>query len=139
MNSPAAPPKKQSGFSLPEILVTIAMLGLALVVIAGIPNTVRLIGSSQKSSLAKDIVTGSIEGLRARGYDNLSNGTTSITDSRLNQLPDAGSSVVVSDCQSPVCVSGEKIKLVQVSVTWVEQGKDRDFSVTTLISKGGLQ
>lgn len=129
----------QDGISLIEIVVTMMVIGFVILLITNVPQAIRLITNSNHESLAKDIVSKQIEDLRNQGYSLLSNGTTTINDSRLNQLPTSSSSVIVSSCSVAICPNNEHTKQVEVKVTWSDQGKIGNVDVYTLISEGGLQ
>ena len=131
--------KLERGISLIEIVITVMIVGFVILVIANVPQAIQLIGISNHESLAKDIITKQIEDLRNQGYGSLSNGTTPITDARLNNLPQAASSVIVSDCPSSICTNNEHTKQVEVKVTWNDQGKIKNVDIFTFISEGGLK
>ena len=138
--------KTQSGISLIEIVISLMMVGFVILIIANIPQAMRLITSSSHESLAKDIVTKKIEDLRNQGYSLLSDGTTPFNgdnpgslgyDSRIDNLPFGAGTIVVSQC--PSCSTSEQIKQVEVRVTWNESGKIKNVDVYTLIAGNGLQ
>lgn len=132
--------KKNSGFSLIEILIVIALAGAIILVIANIPLAIRLIGISNNESLAKQIAAQKIEDLRSQTYDNLGNGTSQINDRRLNSLPSSISSVVIEDCSPQICTNGELlIKQITISIGWKDGDKNKNIQIVTLVSKGGLQ
>lgn len=130
------------GFSLTEIVIVIALAGVIVIVLANLPSTLGLIGQSNHQSLANQIIDQKIEDLRSQGYDNISNGTTMISDSRLNQLPGSTSEVIIGDCPtlSPtICTSNEDVKQVSIKITWNETKGPKEVKVVTFIGKGGLQ
>jgi Tfp pilus assembly protein PilV len=131
--------KSQAGISLIEIVITVMVVGFVVLTIANVPQAIQLVGISNHESLAKDIITKKIEDLRNQGYSLLSNGTTQISDSRLINLPQGASSIIVSDCSVTICANNEHTKQVEVKVTWNEQGKIKNVDIYTLISEGGLK
>lgn len=136
---PKIRPLTQSGISLVEIVISLMIVVFVILIITSVPQSIRLVGSSNKESLAKDIVNKKIEDLRNQGYASLANGTTQILDSRLDNLPSASASVVISDCPVTVCTNGEKTKQAEVKVSWDDNGKIKNVTVNTLISEGGLK
>lgn len=129
----------ESGFSLVEILVVIVIAGMIILVLANIFPAVSLIGSGNNERQAKEIAAQKLEDIRTLGYDNLGNGTQEITDSRLNTLRDASATAVISDCAVTICTNGELIKEVEISISWLENGKTKIINLSTLVAKGGLK
>lgn len=127
------------GFSLTEIVIVIALAGVIVIVLANIPATLGLIGQSNHQSLANQIIDMKIEDLRSQGFENLGNGTSTITDTRLNQLPGSSSEVVIEDCPLAVCTNSEEVKKITVKVTWNEAKGSKEVKVVTFVGKGGLQ
>ncbi len=117
------------------------VVGLIVGLIANLPNTISLIGTSHRDSLAKDVATSQLENLRLKGFDNLgSPGTTSFSDSRLNLLPSSSASYTIADCPVNICINGETdIKQVTVTLSWKEKNQTRSIKLSTFISKGGLK
>jgi hypothetical protein len=127
------------GISILEVLVSVAILGLVLLIVANVPQSIKLIGSSQHGSLAKDILVQEVERLRAASYDGLALGTTSISDGRLSSLPGVSSQETISNCPVSVCTGGELAKMADLKISWIEaDNKVRNVQIVTLIAKGGL-
>ena len=129
----------QKGFSLIEVLIAVFITGALVLVIANIPQAIKLVTGSQSELKVKEVAAKKIEDLRLSGYDNLANGTTSISDSKLNGLANVSGNVLISDCTSPLCPNGELAKQVTINVTWTENTEPKRFSISTLIAKGGLR
>ena len=129
----------QKGFSLIEVLIAVFITGALVLVIANIPQAIKLVTGSQSELKVKEVAAKKIEDLRLSGYDNLANGTTSISDTKLNGLANVSGNVLISDCTSPLCPSGELAKQVTINVTWTENTEPKRFSISTLIAKGGLR
>ena len=126
------------GFSLVELLLVIVTIGFLVVLIAGIPNSLNLVGKSRHQSLAREIAVKQIEDKRAMQYDNLVNGTTNIADSRIGLLTDGSGTILLEDCSIQVCTSGESAKKITVTVSWKDSGKTQTLILYTLVAKGGL-
>lgn len=131
--------KHEKGFSLVEVVLVVAIAGLIGLMIGNLPSSAKLVGNSRYESIAKEISSKSIEELRSITYDNLANGTTSISDPRLSSLPNGSGEVTVNDCPVEICTENEQSKLVTVEINWTDAGSARNVRLDTLVSKGGLQ
>lgn len=131
--------KKQLGFSLIEIVLVILVAGIIILVLSNLTPTFNLLKTSGQENISRQIVSKKIEDMRALGYDNLANGTNTFSDSRLSQLPLATAITLVEDCPINICANNEPIKQVTIKVSWTENSGQKDFSITTLIAKGGLR
>ena len=131
----------EKGFSFVEILLVIMVLGLIVTLIANLPNSITLIGSSKRYSLAKDIATKELENIRLKGYDNLGSiGTSTFSDSRLSSLASGSATLTIADCPVSICKNDETdIKQVTVTLTWREKNQTRTINLATLIAEGGLK
>lgn len=130
--------QSQEGASLIELMLVTVMVGFMVVLIAGIPNSMVLIGKSQHLSVAKEVATKQLSAERALAYSNLNNGSTLIRDSRLSLLPSSSGSITVEDCNPAVCTNAEPVKLVTVLITWRDNAKDQSYQLQTMIASGGL-
>lgn len=130
---------KDKGFSLIEVLVALFITGAIVLVIANIPNVLSLVKGSQSESKVREVAAKKIEDIRLSGYDNLANGSTALTDSKLNSLTSVTGVVLTEDCPVELCTSGELAKKITITITWTENTEPKRFSVTTLVAKGGLR
>ncbi len=129
----------QRGLSLAEVLLVILLIGFIVPVIYNIPNSIRLVGSSNKTSLAKEIASKAVEDARILTYDNLALGQSTINDPRISKLPSGAGSLNVTTCSAPVCTNNEETKNISVTINWDENGAPKSFKLTTLVSSGGLR
>ena len=106
--------------------------------LSNLPSSLTLISKSNHLSLAKDIAIKQIEDKRSILYTNLANGTTSISDSRLNSIPHATGNIVISDCSVAICTSSEQIKKITVTINWKDNNKDQRVTLSTFIGEGGI-
>lgn len=130
------------GFSLVEIIMGVFITGVMVIVIANIPQAMKLIRGSQSESKVREVVAKKIEDIRLSGYDNLGNNLpdgTPINDPKLNSLANVAGTVLIGDCPAQVCANGELVKNVTITVTWTENANPKRFSVSTLVAKGGLK
>lgn len=130
------------GFSLVEVIMGVFITGVMVIVIANIPQAMKLIRGSQSESKVREVVAKKIEDIRLSGYDNLGNnlpGGTPINDPKLNSLANVSGTVLIGDCPPEICTNGELVKNVTIAVTWTENANPKRFSVSTLVAKGGLK
>lgn len=130
--------RKNSGISLVEVLLVITAVGVLVLIIGGIPNSIGLIGKAGRQSIAREIASKQIEDKRVISYANLANGTVAVVDLRLSSLLFGSGQVLVSDCDSTVCNNGEVAKKLEVIITWKELVGTETLKLNTLISEGGL-
>lgn len=136
---PAAKYLKSKGFSLIEVLIAVFITGAIVLVIANIPQVIRVVTGSQSELKVREVVAKKTEDLRFAGYDNMANGSTVISDPKLNSLTNVSGNILVSDCPVEICLSGELAKKVTVTITWEENSEPKRFSITTIVAKGGLR
>lgn len=131
--------KTAAGFSLVEVIIAIFLIGAIVLVIANIPQAIRLITSSQSESKVREVAAKKLEDTRLTGYDNLATGISNFSDPRLNSLAAVSAVTAVDVCPLTICPGGESVKQVTISIDWSENGADKNFQVVTLIGKGGLK
>lgn len=129
----------QKGFSLVELVIAVSLVGVIALIIGNIPSAINLVTSSQSESKVREVVAKRVEDIRLAGYDSLANGTTAISDLRLQELNNVSASTVITDCPVQVCTQGEQIKQVRLTVSWNESGEPKTYQLTTLVAKDGLK
>lgn len=128
----------QRGVSLIESLLVVVVIGSIVFLIASLPNSLMLVGTSRHISLAREIALKQIEDKRNINYSNLVNDNSAILDSRLSLLPVGNGTVEVLDCDPSVCSNGEHIKQVTVTVFWKDNDKTQTITLKTMIGEGGI-
>ena len=121
------------GFSLIEVVVSIGIIGAALVAVGALTHTVPLAEETRYETLALAIATDQIGSLRALGYDSIPI-SGSFTSPDMDSLPSGTGMRTVSDYN-------DKTKSVTVVVSWQGAGdaSARTISLATLITEvGGL-
>lgn len=138
---PVRCPNPSKGFSLIEVIMAVFITGVIVLVIANIPQAVKLITGSQSEAKVREVVAKKIEDIRLSGYDSLANGSTGIVDPKLNSLANVSGVVLTENCPVELCDSelADQIKKVTITITWTENTEPKRFSVTTLVAKGGLR
>lgn len=130
---------QKKGFSLIEIVVVLALAGFLFFILSGIPSIFKLTTSSNYLSLAKEAADRKMEEVRSEGYDALSVGTTTFTDSKIQTLPQVSATLKVEECPQEICTNSENILQVSIAISWTQDGQQKAFNTSTLIAKGGLQ
>jgi prepilin-type N-terminal cleavage/methylation domain-containing protein len=120
------------GFSLIEILISIAIFGVIIAVYSATANAVYLTRDARHADVALKVANHKLEDLRAGGYAALLSGG-SFLDSLMSTLPNATSSYTVADFNA-------KTKAVTVAVSWQDPGKStRSVTLSTLVTQiGGI-
>lgn len=132
----------QLGVSLIEVIVIVLIAGVLVTVIANLPAAISLIGVGNHEATAKQIVAKKISDVRSLGYDNLANNApngVAISDTRLTGLNAGSGNLLIEECPVSVCTQSEQVKQITIKVSWKEAGKNKNFQIVTLISKGGLR
>lgn len=127
------------GFVLIEAVLVISIIGLMALLVTNLPSSIGLNSNSNYQSIAKQVASKQLEDLRLQTYDNLANGTTNISDTRLNSLPKGSGIVTISDCPAQICTNGELLKDVTVVISWYEKSSTSSATFSTMIGQGGLK
>src|SRR5256885_1477512 len=91
---------KNKGFILIELIAGVLIVGLVILIINNLPNSLRLIGNSRRAAIAQQIAAKEIEDLRATSYANLAytNSPVAVSDPRINQLPSGSLTYQIKTC-----------------------------------------
>lgn len=119
----------QRGFTIIEILISLFILGAALLVFQASINTLTVNKFLKYQDLALRIANSEIETLKINGYDSIP-ASGSFAHSNLSLLPSGQGTLTVSDYNVST-------KQVVVTVSW-RGTKQHSLSLTTLITKNGL-
>jgi Tfp pilus assembly protein PilV len=125
--------KRKNGFSLLEVLIAIFFITVTVFIFLKTTDTLGRIGRARHQTTAYHIAAKKIEDLRNASFASLPS-SGSFSDSQLSSLPQGVASITVADYDPP----STKIKQVTVTVSWQEQSKPYQVSLSTLISQGGL-
>ncbi len=121
------------GFSLIEVIVSIFIIGVALLLLQALIRGNALIALSKSQGVATAIVRNELESLRSGGYAALPP-SGSFSNILLDTLPFATTTLTVSDYNA-------KTKQISVSVMWRDPSSvaTSTVSLSTLITQtGGL-
>ena len=126
--------KKQTGFSLIEVVVTLFIIGVIFVIYQAALNGIFLTRNAKDQEIALRVATHKVEELRSLGYFSLP-ASGSFTDSQLSSLLQSSASMAISDYNL-------KTKQITVTVSWKETNTNvpHSLQLNTLISQdGGLK
>ncbi len=120
----------QSGISIVEIIIAVALLLVIALLYQGTANNLTLTRESDNEELALRIAQNKIDALRQGGYAALPS-TGSFSSADLSQLPSGSGSLTVTDFSATV-------KQVVVTVQWKSpRSGNQTVTLTTAIANNG--
>lgn len=119
---------KKDGFTLIEVLLTIAFVAIISTILFSAVNVWRSVRHLQWQTIAYNIAKHKIEDIRNTEFASLPS-SGSFSDSQMSRLPNASGQVTVS---------GADLKEITVTISWVQEGGAKNLNLKTLISEGGL-
>lgn len=126
---------RQEGFTITEMIVALALFGLAVIMIMGTMNTIQQAQRSERYlDLANTAARKIVEEARNGGYDSLTAGQTYDRTSVVSEsLPGRAASLsVTASSELP------DIKKLSVDVSYQVGTLTRHVYTTALIGKGGI-
>ena len=119
---------REEGFTLIEIMITLVILSIGLLALAGLQiSAIKGNSFSRRMTTAVIMAEQTIEQIRSTPYSNIqSQSSSQVVASNMN----FHRQVDVTDNTGP----SSNTKTVQVTVTWVDGGKSYSVPVSTLIS-----
>jgi prepilin-type N-terminal cleavage/methylation domain-containing protein len=125
--------KTEQGFTIIELLVTIAVVGIMVPTLAGFVNTLnRFNDRARDLTLVNSLAENKIEGLRSIGYSGISNGTTSF----VSELPTSLGSPRTATYT--VTTPNTGIKQVDLTITFNDHGSTQSVKYRTYIGELGV-
>jgi prepilin-type N-terminal cleavage/methylation domain-containing protein len=125
--------KTEQGFTIIELLVTIAVVGIMVPTLAGFVNTLnRFNDRARDLTLVNSLAENKIEGLRSIGYSGISNGTTSF----VSELPASIGSPRTATYV--VTTPNTGIKQVDLTITFNDHGSTQSVTYRTYIGELGV-
>lgn len=131
---------KQAGFTIIELLIAIAIVGILVPTLAGFITTLNGLNDRARDlTLVNSIAENKAESLRSQGFTALSNGTFSFS----NELPGTlGKPKSANYTVSTINDSGGNatagIKQVDVVITYNDHGKTQTSTYRTFIGELGV-
>jgi len=134
----------RSGFTIIEILVAIAIFGIAVIAIAGFFITaIQTVRSASNTTIASNLASGFIDEELAIAYGQLTPGTGTkdlITEDQSNPLYNFQKQINIScvdiNLASADCaVVPSPLKKIDVFIYWQERGNEKNIQMSTLKNK----
>jgi prepilin-type N-terminal cleavage/methylation domain-containing protein len=125
--------KRQKGFTVVELVVTIVIAGIIIPSVAIALNNLAAINHRARDyALANNIAQNKVETLRSDGYNSISNGTVNFSSELPASMgtPRSASYTVTSP------ITGEK--QIDISISFTEYNATRSLSFRTYISELGV-
>lgn len=125
--------KKDEGFSLIEVLIAMAILGImSMTLIAVLVHGFNLLSRTKQITLATQVCQEQVELIRNKPFDSILNLGTTYANDKLTSLPDGQGTQAL---ESSV---GADIRKLTVSVSWSFRGQTMRKDVVTLITRSGI-
>jgi len=125
--------KRQMGFTIVELVVTIVVAGIIIPSVAIALNNLAAINHRARDyALANDIAQNKVETLRSNGYNSISMGTVNFS----SELPASMGSPKSASYTISSPVTGEK--QIDISISFTEYNATRTLSFRTYISELGV-
>lgn len=130
----AQKPQNEKGFTLVELVVTVVVIGIAVVGIGGLYYAMQVAEvQSQHYDMAVRAARTEIEQLRNNGYATLTPGSTiNFTSSLPTQLPSSKKGTVT------VSQPADDLRRVDVTITYTDYGKSRTITLSSDIGVIGI-
>lgn len=125
--------KTEKGFTIIELLVAIAVVGILVPTLSGFVNTLnRLNDRARDLAIVNSLAENKVEGLRSMGFTALNDGTTTFT----NELPPTigspkSASYVVSSPNSST-------RQVDLSISYNDHGTTQTLTYRTYVGEVGV-
>lgn len=124
---------KQAGFTVVELLIAIAVVGILVPTLAGFINTLNQLNDRARDLvIVNSLAENKTEGLRSMGFTSLTDGTTDFT----SELP-----VTLGSPKSAtyaISTPNTGIKQVDTTITYTDHGKTRSATYRTYIGELGV-
>lgn len=123
---------KESGFTIPELIITIIFLGMVAIVISMLFITIGNVqGRTARLESATHAAQTKIESLRNNNYTQLTDPTINFTDELPDDLPNATGTVTISE-PTP------GLKRADVVVSYRDNNVQREVRMSSLIGVIGI-
>jgi prepilin-type N-terminal cleavage/methylation domain-containing protein len=125
--------KHEQGFTLVELLLTIAVFAIVMPAIAvGINNLVVINNRARDLALINMLAQNKVEMLRSAGYNSIATGTTSFT----SELPSSLASP--KNASYTVTNSSPGIKEIVITIYYKDYSQTKTVNYKTIISEIGV-
>ena len=125
--------KTEDGFTIIELLVTIAVVGILVPTLVGFVNTLnRFNDRARDLTLVNSLAENKVESLRSVGYTGIAVGTTSFTSEMPTTLGSPRSATYV------VTSPNNGIKQVDVTISYNDHGSTQSVKYRTYVGELGV-
>lgn len=127
---------EEGGLSLVEMMIALMIFTVAVFALLGsLIASARSVVDQQLRADATRVATQRLEATRSADYDDLAIGTETetVTTSNGGEM-DVERVVAWMDAWDPASGSGEDVKVVTVTVSWSDRGRDREVVYTTAVA-----
>ena len=125
--------KKQDGFTVVELLVAIAVVGILVPSLAGFVTTLnRFNDRARDLAVVNSLAENKVESLRSIGYTGLNNGTVSF----VGELPNGLASP--KSASYTVTTPNTGIKQIDLVITYNDHGKNQTLNYRTYVGELGV-
>jgi prepilin-type N-terminal cleavage/methylation domain-containing protein len=126
---------KSFGFSLVELVISIAIFAILIPAIAGFLNMLTVLNDRARDTAAVNaLVEHKVEALRSLSFVGLEDGTYDFTD----ELPDTIASPATRSAEYEVSSVSSSLKQIDVTVSYDHQGQMRTHEYRTYIGELGV-
>lgn len=128
---------REAGFTIIELVVTMAFMGIVIVSISQLYLTLRQVNrSADNYTTATQVAQQLMEKYRNTPYANITTGTTDVTSSVLSPYPSLSSPRSATTTVTEVDAAG--LKQVDIAVSYKDRSGTRNVQLSTLISNKGI-
>ncbi len=125
--------KNNNGFTIIELLVAIAVVGILVPTLVGFVSTLnRMNDRARDLSLVNSLAENKIESIRSAGFSSLSNGTTTFTGELPISLGNPKSGTYI------VSAPNAGIKQVDLTITYNDHGSTQTINYRTYVGELGV-
>lgn len=123
----------QDGFTMLELLITIAVVGILVPTLAGLINTLNGLNDRARDlTLVNSLAENKIESLRSKGFTALPDGTTTFTSELPSTLGKPKSATYTTS--SP----NAGIKQIDMAISYTDHGTVRNMQYRTYVGELGV-
>lgn len=131
--------KKEEGFTLIEVLVTMMILsGVLTALLSCFIYGLNIISRMKQTAIATQIIQEQLEDIRDKTYDEIVSLGTSFENDSLEQLSTQSGCEEASGGIAVESSEGDDIKKVTVTVQWTYRGRAQREDLVTFITREGI-
>ncbi|HMR55382.1 MAG TPA: type II secretion system protein [Candidatus Doudnabacteria bacterium] len=125
-------PRKQGGFTIIEVLVTLLIIGVTLLLYTVISNSITLNKYNRYKEVALRSAETRLQDLRTTSYDSLPS-SGSFTNAQIQTLPDGTANLEITEISAGLAEA-------TVTVSWRSPSSDamQEISLSTFLSEHGI-